>query len=111
MTPSGKDQRNDSQFERRAQPGCNDRGNGPVLEDRGAHIALQQPGKIVPEPYVPGIVEPQRVAQILDGLGRRFLPEQHSGGIAGNEEQQPEGDDHHANRHGDHQKEAAGNIG
>jgi hypothetical protein len=108
---AGKQKSNDGEFDGRAKPTGDDLAHRLVLEDGAAHVALQQGGKVVPQPNEPGVIEAKRIAQILDRLGRSVLAQKHSSRITRNDKQQAKGHHDHADGHGDEEEQAAGNVG
>jgi hypothetical protein len=104
-------QRHHGELDGRADAAADDLADRGALEDRAAEIAMQQLPEIGAEPDIPGIIEPERAPEVGDHFGRRLGPEQHGCGIARHQQQQAEGDDDHADRHGDQQQQAADDIG
>ena len=60
-----------------------------VLEDRAAHVALQQMREISAETHVPGIVEAERAAQVVDRFGDASWPSSTDAGSPGTSSSRP----------------------
>jgi hypothetical protein len=108
---SREEQCHHGELDGRADAAGDDLAHRGALEDRAAHVAMEELPEVRAEPNVPGVVQPQRLAQIVDHLARGLWSQQHRGGIARDQQQQAEGDDHHADGHRDQQHQPADHIG